>query len=526
MATTTGDFPSSDQLVSDALRFYRQHLVKNGIAVQSAIAATSKGSDRWADVSAYVNAVAGIFANNRVKEDAFLPDSAVGDDLDRLAGIYGVYRSSGAGATGNVIVTTTSSGTYAQGQELTSNKTGKRYKTVAPFTVSNGGLVGIVGIDVGTNTNLAAGEILTWVSPPGFSASTCVVDPGGLTNGTNADNDAALRKRLKARLSAPQNGGAWGAVRSWMTGASAAVYDAFVYPACQGPGTTHAAYTVQGTRANNFARAGSSALTQIVAQAVTAQAPEFADATITTVAHVDLSLSFRVTLPATIKEGGTGGGWLDNVADRWPMLPVPGGGFVGSVYVSTVNSANSFTLSACGANPVTSGFAPTVGTTRIHIWDYTNRTLLSARVVAASTSGGNIYTITTDVALPTVLAGCMVMPASERAQQYSDRLQSQVALLSPGEKTSNTDLLPRAYRHPRSVDGFPSAMTTNQVTDLQQQFSEIQNIAYYATGYGALAAPITVFSLPYDVPTIATVTSPPNIWRVGNLGFYPSATGW
>ena len=51
MATTTGDYPTIESVTEGALRFFRQHLVKNGVPVSSAQAATQKGGDRWATVS-------------------------------------------------------------------------------------------------------------------------------------------------------------------------------------------------------------------------------------------------------------------------------------------------------------------------------------------------------------------------------------------------------------------------------------------------------------------------------------------
>lgn len=501
MATTTGDYPTIESVTEGALRFFRQHLVKNGVPVSSAQAATQKGGDRWATVSAFATPLAVVLANCRLKEDATSPDTAIGDDLDALCAVYGLTRSAGAGASGNVVVTCTGVVTYAAGQELVAASNGKRYRVVAVATVPTGSNVGVIGIDTGTETNLAQGEILTWTQPPTGSATTCVVASGGLTNGQPADTNSRLRKRLLKRLREPQNGGSWAHYQRWIEDTSSSVENAYVYPAAQGPGTVHAAYTVEGTRDNDYQRAGTSALTTSIADAVVLQAPEFADTTITTVDHEDLSVVLKLTLPNPVVQGGAGGGWIDKSTVRWP--PALGSG---AVTVSSVTDSDSFV--------VTSTTVPVDGAW-IHIFDSTNREVLLARVVSHSGSSGS-YTINLDRALSGVTAGDHVFPASERGGKYADTFMAEVAKLAPGEKTTEVDVLPRAYRHPRAIDGFPSGLTTRQLTAVQTSYGEIQNASYFALNGS------TGYTLPLEPSVPGAVTSAPNIWRVKHFAVYPA----
>jgi uncharacterized phage protein gp47/JayE len=197
-----------------------------------------------------------VLGNAVALQDATMPDTAVGDDLDRLCAIYGLTRSAGAGAQGNVIVTCTGTVTYAAGQEAVSDRTGLRYRVVAATSATNGASLAVVGIDIGTATDLDAGETLTWTSPPFGSGTQCEVAAGGLTNGADADSNDRLRSRLLKLLREPQNGGSWAHYRQWAEDASAAVENAYVYPAAQGPATVHVAYTVAGTEANRYSRTG------------------------------------------------------------------------------------------------------------------------------------------------------------------------------------------------------------------------------------------------------------------------------
>jgi hypothetical protein len=93
---------------------------------------------------------------------------------------------------------------------------------------------------------------------------------------------------------------------------------------------------------------------------------------------------------------------------------------------------------------------------------------------------------------------------------------AKVATLAPGEKTSDASVLPRAYRHPRSNEGFPSALTTVELVALQTAHPEMTVATYFALG-------TTVgVTLPLEPSLPATVTDPPNVWRVRHLAFYPT----
>lgn len=507
MATTTNDVPTRQTLVDAALRFWRRGLIRRGVSAASADAATASGSDRWLDAQGFAQGLEVVFANAVALEDASLPDTAIGDDLDRLCAVYGLTRSAGAGAQGDVIVTCTGTVAYAAGQECVSNRTGLRYRVVAATSATSGDAVAVVGIDVGDATNLDAGEVLTWTSPPFGSAATCEVAAGGLTDGAAADTDERLRTRLLKLLREPQNGGSWAHYRQWAEDASAAVENAYVYPAAQGPGSVHVAYTVEGTSANRYARAGSAALTLVVANAVTEEQPEFADVTVTTVAHLDLEIAMSLTLPDPPSGGGQGGGWIDVAADRWARSKIGAGNVDGVVKVTAVSSSTSFTVNAYNE--------PLDGTT-FCVFSSSDRRVYFAVVDGAATGSAGAWVITTDRALPTVAVGDYVFPGCEHADEYAETFMAAVAALAPGEKTGSASVLPRAYRHPKSTEGFPSALTTTQLVGLQVAHTEITNAAYFAHDESVGV------DLPLEPDTAGAVTDPPNVWRVNRLAFYPT----
>lgn len=507
MPTTTTDTPTREALVERALQFFRRGLIARGVPASSATAATARGTDRWLTVQAWAQGLEVVYGNAMALEDATMADTAVGDDLDRLAAIYGLSRSAGAGAQGDVTVTCTGTVTYAAGQELTSDTTGLRYRVVAATSATSGDPVAVVGVDLGASTNLSAGEVLTWTTPPFGSGPTATVAAGGLTSGADADTDERLRQRLLKLLREPQNGGSWAHYRQWAEDASAAVENAYVYPALQGPGTVHLAYTVEGTSATRYSRTGSAALTLVVASAVVAEQPEFADVTVTTVAHQDLDLALKFLLPEPLSTGGPGGGWIDGAADRWAIAKTGAGNVDGVPTVTTVTSSTTFVVDT---------YEQPVDGTTVAFFSSTDRRMVTAVVDGDGTGSAGAWTVVLDRALPTVSVGDYLMPACEQGDAYAETFQAAVATLAPGEKTTVADVLPRAYRHPKSTEGFPSAVTTVQLVRLQVDHPEITNAEFFADG-GSVGV-----TLPLEPDAASAVADPPNVFRVHHLGFYPA----
>lgn len=476
-------------LEKSALNTHRAGLIRRGVSPDVATKEIATGTNVQIQYRAIAEMMGQVYANERAVEDAQMPDSAVGEDLDRLCEQRGIERLPGAGAAGNVVVTCTGSVTYGAGQELLSKK-GKRYEVVLSTTVGNGDSVGIIGIDVGKATNLAAGEVLTWVSPPGASAATCVVDIAGLTNGQEPDNDARLRERLEKSLQNPPGGANWSQVRQWAEEASAGVEDAYVYPAVHGPGTVHCAITIAGDVDNNYSREAPTALTDKVRLGILAEHPDPADIFVSTVVHQPASIAIKLGLADPASAGGDGGGWID--ATPWPSGPT---------YVTAVVTASKFTLLAFTT--------PGVGRS-IAFWDATAAIFRHAKVLAYTGSSG-AYTITIDEAFPTIGVDAFVCPDAEQLDEYGRILCESFATLGPGQRTASTG---RQVRHPVVSSDDPSRINGTLLAPLPAQRPEITAAAFmWANGSSVLA--------PDLAPTAVTaLDTAPNIWRLTQLGFY------
>lgn len=494
MTTTKIDTRSTDESEAMGLRLYRNGLIRRGVSPDTAAKATAKGTVVQVKIRAFAELLTSVFYNERAVEDAQMPDSAVGDDLVRLAAAYGITPSTGSGAAGDVVVTCSGSVTYAEGQELVADKTGKRYRVVVTQTVTSGGSVGVIGVDVGRATNLAAGAPLTWVSPPGGSSVSCVVGVAGLTDGQDADDDARLRERLLKRLQNPPGSANWPQLRQWAEEASASVEGAFVYPAVHGPSTAHVAFVVAGTQENAYRRAAPSALVAAVQNHVLSLSAEPFDLFISTVVEQAASVSLKVGIPYTVGTGDLGGGWIDDTP--WPSPLATAG-----VAVTAVATASTITVNATSA--------PAVGS-HIAIWNAADAAFIHA-IVAASSGSSGAYVLTLDQSYIGITVGSYVSPDAERIDDYGATLCAQFARLGPGPRVL---LDARTSRHPAISPLDPAAITGAMAAAVQSQFGEMTSCVFAAVNGSATTAP-------YSLPSAATgLNQAPNIWIPTQIGFY------
>lgn len=487
--TTLVTVRTVDDLERSAINTYRAGLIRRGVSPDVATKAVGKGTPIQLQIRAYAEMMGMVYANERALEDAQMPDTAMGEDLERVAGAYGVFAEEGAGAAGDVVVTCSGSVTYVEGLELVA-KSGKRYQVVSTTVAASGDSVGVIGIDIGKATNLPAGEVLTWVSPPSGSGATCTVGIAGLINGQEPDNTARLRQRLVKRIRNPSGGENWPQLREWAEKASAGVEAAFVYPAVHGPATQHVAITIEGTAENGYVREAPDALLAVVRSAVLAKATDSIDTFVSGCAHQALSLEVKLSLPATIASGGPGGGWLDTTP--WPAAPV--------VTLTSILTTSSFIVDATTA--------PAAGK-RIAIWDPVAMAFRHATV--ASFSGGfGAYTIVTTLPVEGLTVGAYLCPDAEGLDDYARLVCEQVATLGPGQRTFNSG---RQQRQPLVTDEPRAAVRPVLLAPLLTR-SEVASASFShvngATGVVSL------------LPTAQTALNmPPKIWRIAQLGFFP-----
>lgn len=148
-----------------------------------------------------------------------------------------------AGASGFFVVTASTGGGLIQaGDEIRNKLTGIRYRCTQTAVYTNGSNCPITAIDVGPQTNLAPGTLLTVSSPrPGITPDGTVYqqsDGSGLTGGALQETLDQQRARIRASRANPAVSGNDAAYQLAALGTlGLAVQQAFTYPAIVGSGT-------------------------------------------------------------------------------------------------------------------------------------------------------------------------------------------------------------------------------------------------------------------------------------------------
>lgn len=218
-------------------------------------------------------------------------DTATSEYLDRWAGIWlTTPRIAATPAAGNITFTGDNGTVIIAGSVLVST-TGIEYSTDADATIASGtALAAVTALSSGKNTNLAAGEYLSLVTPVTGVTSTAIVDASGLTQGADQEDDTKLRTRLLARIQQPPHGGADYDYVNWALEVGG-VTRVWVYPMELGLGTV----TVRFVRDNDASIIPDAGEVAAVYDYIEARRPVTADLTVLAPVAVPLNFTIAVT---------------------------------------------------------------------------------------------------------------------------------------------------------------------------------------------------------------------------------------
>ena len=498
MASTKFKYKTSSEFRDDFLRS-----VSNGLQTIVGIANpnVSYGTDHYI-IGEAIGKIAELASYNAiVAADAQMADTATGEDLYRIASIYGLSLRPAGPSSGSLVLSASNAVGIISGQQLI-DPSGLRYQVSVGATYADGESVPIVSIDTGTGTNIAAGVVLRWVSPPAYVSPKALVGTGGLTGGVNAEADEDLRSRLLARLRNPIGGGNWAQLADAAEVSSSAVQKAFVYPAYNGPSTVQIAVVGAPSATNKNRDVNSLIVSGTVKPAIQAITFEGVEILVTTVQNVPASVSVGLSLPAatTASPPGPGGGWLDGNPFPYSTYNSPYI-FSGVVFKSTNTSFR-----------VLSDSAPTAGVSRIVYvspdWTVYHAKVLSFNPTPIIIGGSNAWDIVVDTPLLDIDVGSWIFPDALNMDTYIASLLSVFANMGPGQITSTSSLLPYAYRRPYAADSWASDLGPSVLKFISNTGDEVLDVQYL---YKSLNAP----SVPGDV------TDGPNILTPLNIGFYP-----
>lgn len=494
---TTFTVKTAEQIRDDYLRTLRAGLIRIGIEDPN----VTPGSDDYVKAQAFGDQLEVAMANAVVKSDASMPDtSATKEDLQKLLQVYGMDFRAAGGSFGNVILSSTASTTIAAETQLI-DASGLRFEVTTSGTYANGATIAVQAVDTGVATNHAEDDALKWVSTPAFAAPTALVATGGLTGGVDEEDVETARERLLARLRTPPGSGNWEHVAEMCEDSTSKVQKAFVYPAVNGPGNVGVAvvgYTSDASKSREIADA---IVTNTVEAYLDGQYPEHVDTIVTGVTDVDFDMSVELTLPAATNAvpAGPGGGWTDGTP--WPKNSAVSATF--KCTVTAVTSTTSFRVDAPG-NPIST-------VTQIAWLSPYDWTVYKATVTSYSGSTG-AWDIVIDKPFVGIATGCYISPNAENIDAYFTAVIDHFALMGPGEKTSNADVLPRAYRHPAPATAWSMAVDATMLRAITDAGDEV------------LAAQFLYRTDDDDPAVPASITDPPNIFVPRHVGLYEKVT--
>lgn len=464
-------------------------------------------SEPYIRASAIANEVTVLNSNAQIKCDAQMPDTATGSDPDgiaditRIGKIVGLVPRGASTSHGFIVYASSATGPVAVNLQLLDSG-GLRYQVSVGGIYANGDQIPIASIDAGAKTNHVAGDTLRWVAAPPYAAPTADVATGGLTGGSDKEGAETFRVRVLDRFANPPSSGNWPQLAELAEDASNVVQRAFVYPALNGPATVHIAVIGYATSTSKNRDVDPAILSSEIVPTVQGQIPEWVESVITTVTNQPVDLSIGLTLPASpaAVPAGPGGGWVDGTP--WPAVSGLGQNYT---QITAVTSETVFTLNA----PT----APQDGVSSVAYLSATDWKLYTAKVLTHSGTAG-AYVVTIDTAWPNLVAdlalggtGPMVFPQAVNTQAYINAFLAFCALMGPGEKTSNTSVLTRGYRHPVPAQSWPSTFSAQALKAISNAGDEVLDEQW--------------LSRSATTPTVpGSVLDPPSQLTPRQIGFY------
>lgn len=446
------------------------------------------GTDWFLLATAVANECLIGFANQAIGLDASNILTATGPDLDAIRDGLGIDQIGPSGSSGKTRIRVDGSVTIPNGTAFLLPN-GKRGQTVGVvINPSDEDEIDVESIDTGDDTNLGAGEIVRFVSPPTNLRTEATVSTGAPLSGGSDGEDpntlegaSRMRQRILDTLRNKPAGGNWSHVREIALESLGSVVDCYVYPAPGGPGSAKVVPVRDFDIDNNdYSRALSSAALQTVRTALQAQLPTPQEIVVEAASDVEVDFTLKFTLPDSSLSGGNGLGWIDPAP--WPPLVVADSS---TVTITAVTSSNDgITVDAATTT------APIAGLTHIAWWSTVDLKFYTAAVIS-QTGATTAWVLTLDRALvstdgsgPSI--GDYVCPAAQNLDLYGKAWVDLFRSLGPGEVTTDANRIPRAKRHPFVASEDPSDISATTLAAYVKQFPEITD---YATGYSSATAP-------------------------------------
>lgn len=383
---------------------------------------------------------------------------------------------------------------------------GLRYQVLYTVVTPANGIAGsdpaspliFVGIDTGTATNLAVGAKLRWQNAPVGAEEQPVVTVE-FTGGTEAETDAAVARRLLARIRHKPAAGNNSHVRSWARDSSNAVEDACIFACAHHAGSFHVAIiqkrsSTQGPTGRIASIGTLTAATQYLTPPASPVMPTPPHVVVTGCTAVSSHAVMSLSLSS-----GRSSGWEDLTA--WP-----GKNSSAACTITALTDQTHFQIETTTALP--SG----VTQPKIMVWNDATSRWERLLVSSATLSAGTTYDIVLSSAPTKTLAiGDYISPYTQRLTIIAETIEAYFDTLGPGELVDlTTDLRAhRAFRWPEPNEELPQRAGAGVLAKLQDAL-------------GTALADSVLDSMSVNVPALPTApVDGPNLIVCGRVGIYP-----
>ena len=557
MATTITPQPlivkSATEVRDDIMRTIRNGLIEQGISNPQ----VTLNSDFGLIAAALGNEVA-VPANNAViLADQAMPDTATGEDLDRILDFYGLTRRDASQSAGLVVADASSASFVPFGAQLV-NPSGIKYQVTVGGTYSDGSFIPIQSINAGSNTNEEAGVTLSWISPPAFFSPTVEVSTiNPLQGGEDVENDDTARVRLLAFLSNPPGGANPSQIIEFAQASDPSVQTAFVHAAARGPGTVDIVVVTYADEDDGYRSVNDLLLTNKISPYILGQLPQYVDGYVCNVSNypMDVSIGLSLPLPPSAIPSGPGGGWLDpaplQVTTAKPAIRVIDGyALSGNTAGVPVNSATAFWVDfpiapSQGIQYSISYVSPATFNTYSGV---TTGTYIPATNYGSLSAYTTMYYVTVNSPFyqnsnnnTIIQPGNWVFPSAVNTQVYVDAFIGYMATLGPGERTNIAGLLPRALRQPFEQTSGPYKLNSRVIKPIIDTGPEVFDgtmlfrgsyvdttviptspFVDYGTKTFNLDPAYALYAPPTTYNYFGTMQEKSFIFTPNNFGFYPT----
>lgn len=237
------------------LRTDTRELYLRSFRVRNPNAKTTENTFPWIDASCQADTLQLVFRDAVVVNNGVGLSTSTFDALDRRLADIGLTRLPAIGASGYVTASASVGGTTIfLGDEAKQDSTGLRFKCTATALYQNGDPIPMTGIDVGEQTNVDGGELLTWTTPRPGSGPTAEVITGadgvsGLTGGHGVESDEeAIARAINLKANPPASGNDAEYQADGAETPGVGVQQIFTFPCILGPGTIGFTLTVRPSK--------------------------------------------------------------------------------------------------------------------------------------------------------------------------------------------------------------------------------------------------------------------------------------